>query len=186
MHFPASPWPSAKPACVGRHSAVLIGYLCAHLSTGCDRAIQRRALAEAGCEQIVEEQLDVEGSGAQPELHSLLARLRAGDVVVVPHWTVWACLYPMWCAGCSASPPPARACAVWPRHLMLPSRMEQQRRQWTDCQRAMARVRRPLTGAGRPAASDTRRRTRGRQPKLSPGQRAKIADAVLSGRCTTC
>jgi len=40
------------------------------------------ALAQAGCEQIVEEQPDVDGNGQQLELHGLLARLQAGDVVV--------------------------------------------------------------------------------------------------------
>ena len=163
---------------------MLIGYLCTHLSTGCDSAIQRRALAEAGCEQIVEEQLDVEGSGAQPELHSLLARLRKGDVVVVPHLGSLGLSLPdvvrrvqrLTAAGAGlrslaeafdAAIQDGAATATVDR---LPAR---------DGQNAPS-----LTGAGRPTASDTRRRTRGRQPKLSPGQRAKIADDVLSGRCT--
>jgi len=63
---------------------VLIGYVRAGPSDDADRAAQHLALAQAGCEQIVEEQPDVDGNGQQLELYSLLARLQAGDVVVVP------------------------------------------------------------------------------------------------------
>jgi len=59
---------------------VLIGYLRVCPSDDADRAALRRALAQAGWEQIVEEQPDLDGSVQQPELHGLLARLHTGDV----------------------------------------------------------------------------------------------------------
>ena len=61
---------------------MLIGYF--RLYSDGDAAAQRRALAEAGCEQVVEEPPGVEDGEAHPELGELLARLRRGDVVVVP------------------------------------------------------------------------------------------------------
>jgi len=63
---------------------VLIGYLCPHGSNQADHAAQRQALTEAGCEQVVEERPDTGEHDRQPELDALLARLRAGDVVVAP------------------------------------------------------------------------------------------------------
>jgi len=62
---------------------VLIGYLQVSPSDDADRAALRRALDEAGCEQVVEEELDVDDSGQQLELHGLFSRLRIGDAVVV-------------------------------------------------------------------------------------------------------
>ncbi len=53
-------------------------------------AAHRRALAEAGCEQLMEEQLGAEGD-EQPELRALLARVRPGDVVVVPQLDSLGC-----------------------------------------------------------------------------------------------
>jgi len=64
---------------------VLIGYLRDTPSDDAHAAAQRRALAEAGCEQVVVEQPGAEQGDEQPELHSLLVRLRVGDTVVVPH-----------------------------------------------------------------------------------------------------
>ncbi len=63
--------------------ALLIGYLVACRGDDADDGAQRRALAEAGCEQVVGKQPSAEDSGEQPALCGLLARLHAGDVVVV-------------------------------------------------------------------------------------------------------
>ena len=67
-----------------RPGAMLIGYLW-NPPEGGPADAQRRALAEAGCEQVVEERPRAGGGGEQPELHDLLARLRAGDLLVVTH-----------------------------------------------------------------------------------------------------
>ena len=61
---------------------MLIGYLRVRREDSADATRQRLALAEAGCEQVVDRQL--EADAAAPELRSLLARLHPGDVVVVP------------------------------------------------------------------------------------------------------
>lgn len=59
----------------------LIGY--ARISTAeQDLAAQRRALAAAGCAEIVEETASG-GNAARPELARLLARIRPGDTLVV-------------------------------------------------------------------------------------------------------
>jgi hypothetical protein len=51
---------------------------------GTELGAHRRALADAGCGQVVEEPLGAEDGGAQPELDVLLGRLQPGDVLVVP------------------------------------------------------------------------------------------------------
>jgi len=75
---------SGKPGVAGWHGLVLIGYFRDCTADDAHAAAQRRALAEVGCEQVVEERPDAEQGNEQPELLGLLARLRAGDVVVVP------------------------------------------------------------------------------------------------------
>ena len=74
------PW--FEIAFLGRRGTVLIGYF--RPCPDDDAAAQRRVLAEAGCEQIVEERLGVDDGDARSELGELLARLHPGDVIVVP------------------------------------------------------------------------------------------------------
>jgi len=164
---------------------VLIGYVRAGPSDGTDRVAQHSALAQAGCEQIVEEQPDVDGSGQQLELHGLLARLHTGDVVVVsqldslgrslPDMVRWVQRFAAAGVGLhsltetldGAAPQGKAAVAT----LDSPAAHNSQPAP-------------PRPGAGRPATSDTRRRAGGRPPKLSFERRVKIADEVLSGRGT--
>ena len=67
-----------------RGIVVLIGYLRVAPGDDDDAAAQRRALAEAGCEQVVVERPGPEDTGERPILRSLLARIHPGDIVVVP------------------------------------------------------------------------------------------------------
>jgi len=150
---------------------VLIGYL-----RNCPGhegpAAQRRALAEAGCEQIVEEWPGVEQCDEQPALHDLLARLQAGDVVVVPRLDSLGRSLPkvvqhvqsLTEAGIGLrslaeafdAPPrsqPAEPIAVVGQH---------------NSQKA---------GSRRPGAG-------GRPPRLSPAQQLDVVAKVLSGRHT--
>ena len=163
---------------------MLIGYFCADLSDGSDRTTQRRALVEAGCAQVVEELPDLKGGGEQPELHGLLARLRAGDVVVVPHLNS---------LGRSLPDVVRRVQRLTIAGAGLRSLAEAFDAAVQDGAAAATvdglsahdgQNARQLTGAGRSAAPVTRRRAGGRPPKLSPEQQAKIAEEVLRGRST--
>jgi len=60
------------------------GYLPAGNGHGTELGAHRRALADAGYGQVVEERAAGKDAGAQPELDRLLGRLQPGDVVVVP------------------------------------------------------------------------------------------------------
>ena len=60
------------------------GYLPAGDGHGTELGAHRRALADAGYGQVVEERAAGKDAGAQPELDRLLGRLQPGDVVVVP------------------------------------------------------------------------------------------------------
>jgi len=163
---------------------VLIGYLCPHRSDEADHAAQRRALTEVGCEQIVEEWPDAGEHDRQPELDALLARLRAGDVVVVPRLDslgrgatgLVRKVQDLATAGVGLRSlaetidiPAPRGKAAVAAVNGLPAR---------DGQGAPR-----LTATDRPAAA-TRHRTGGRPPKLSHEQRVEIAAAVLSDRGT--
>lgn len=63
---------------------MLIGYRGGLPGDGADQGALRQALADGGCEQVVDEQHDPEDGGAQPELDGLIIGLRPGDVLVVP------------------------------------------------------------------------------------------------------
>ncbi len=63
---------------------MLIGYRRVAPGDDDNATAQRRALAEAGCEQVVDERPSPENSDEQPALSGLLARLYPGDIVVVP------------------------------------------------------------------------------------------------------
>lgn len=64
-------------------SPVLIGYLQGRAEDIDGLALQRQALAEAGCEQVIED-LAVGRRQEQPKLLRLLAGLQVDDVLVVP------------------------------------------------------------------------------------------------------
>ncbi len=70
---------------------MLIGYLRDCPGDSAHAAAQRRSLAEAECEQVVEERPGAQHGGDQPKLHGLLARLQPGDVVVVPQLDSLGC-----------------------------------------------------------------------------------------------
>jgi len=164
---------------------LLIGYLGACCGEGADDGAHRRALAEAGCEQVVAEQSGAEDSGEQPALCGLLGHLRAGDVVVVPRLDslgrsvadVVRCVQHLTAVGAGL------------RSLAEPldSIAPQDKAAGADGGSLAARNGSGTperTGPGHPAAARARRRAGGRPPKLSPEQRAAVADEVLSGRRT--
>jgi len=168
----------------GRH-ALLIGYLGACRSDDAENGAQRRALIEAGCEQVVEEQPGAEDGGGQPALCGLLARLRPGDVVVVPRLDslgrsvadVVRCVQHLTSAGAGLRSLAEPLDAIAPQDGTAGAAMGSLAAR--NGQSAPER-----TGTGHPAAASARRRAGGRPPKLSPEQRAAVADEVLSGRRT--
>ncbi len=83
------PWPVSPSGCLlgddAPGSIVLIGYLLSSTRDGTEISACSRALAEAGCERIVEERQDAMSDCTHSELQTLLHRLRRGDTLVVPH-----------------------------------------------------------------------------------------------------
>jgi len=165
---------------------VLIGYVRAGSSDDdADRAAQHMALAQAGCEQIVAEQPDVDGSGQQIELHGLLARLHTGDVVVIPKLDSLGRSLPdvvRWVQRLAAA-----GVSLHSLTETLDAAAPQGNAAVATLDSLAAHDSRPAPqrpGAGRPATPDTRRRAGGRPPKLSLERRTEIADEVLSGRGT--
>jgi len=161
---------------------VLIGHLGACRSDDADAGAQRRALAEAGCEQVVEEEPGAEDGGEEPALFGLLARLRAGDVVVVPRLDS---------LGRSVTDVVRRVQHLTAAGAGLHSLIEaldliapQNGAAGMAVGSLAARNGQSPPAAGPPAAAGARRRAGGRPPKLSPEQRAVVADKVLSGRRT--
>ena len=120
---------------------MLIGYLCPCPGNRTDRATQRRALAEAGCEQIVQEQPDAKDSGEQPELDGLLAHLRAGDVLVVPRLDSLGRLLPDMVRRVQRLTAAGAGLRSLAEALDAAVQDGQQRRPKIACQRAMGRVR---------------------------------------------
>ncbi len=164
---------------------MLIGYVRAGSSDDTDRAAQHLALAQAGCEQIVEEPPDADGSGQQPELHGLLARLHTGDVVVVAHLDSLGRSLPevvRWVQRLAAA-----GVGLHSLTEALDTAAPQGKAAVATLDSLAAHNSQPApqrSGAGRPATPDTRRRAGGRPPKLSHERRTEIADEVLSGRGT--
>ncbi len=161
---------------------MLIGYLRPHGGDEVDHVAQRQALTEAGCEQVVEERPEADGRDKQPELHTLLARLRAGDVVVVQQLD-------------SLGPGPAdlvrRVQCLAAAGAGLRSLAEEIGASASQGKVAVPAVNsipardgrnvlRPAT-PGHPIAAP-RRRTGGRPSKLSDEDRAEIAATVSSER----
>ncbi len=151
---------------------MLIGYLRDCTADDAHAAAQRRALAEVGCEQVVEERPGMKHGDEQPELHALLARLRAGDVVVIPHLD-----------ALGSSPPKVvqRAQQLAAAGIGLRSLAEAFDSPALPRLGGMVSV--GVQGDSQDAGS-VRRGAGGRPPKLSPGQQADVVENVLSGRHT--
>jgi len=151
---------------------VLIGYLRDHSADYAHAAAQRRALAEVGCEQVVEERPGAEQGDVQPELDGLLTRVRAGDVVVVPQLD-----------GLARSPP---------KMVQYAQRLAAAGIGLRSLAEAFDSPAPPQRGGvvsvdgqgGSQEASSGRRGAGGRPPKLSPAQQADVVEKVLSGQRT--
>jgi len=162
---------------------VLIGYLRVGPDDDTHVAAQRQALAEAGCEQVVEDRPSSEEGGGQAELHNLLSRLRPGDMLVVVRLDSLGRSPPelagrvqqVAAAGAGlrslaeafhAAAPQRNADAVIAGGFAPPN--------------AQGGSQGPQDG--RPSPARSQHSLGGRPPKLSLGQQAEIADEVLSGR----
>jgi len=151
---------------------VLIGYLWDRPGDDAHAAAQRRALAEAGCGQVVEERPGAEHGDEQPELRGLLARLQAGDVVVVPHLDS---------LGCSLPKVVQHVQQLATAGIGLRSLAEALD---TPALRPTARII-AVDGQGNSQeAGSVRRGAGGRPPKLSSEQQADVVENVLSGQRT--
>jgi len=166
-----------------RRRTVLIGSLRVGPDDDTHVAALRQALAEAGCERVVEDRAISAEGGGQAELHNLLTRLRPGDTLVVPRLD-----------SLGRSPPElaGRVQQVTAAGAGLRSLAEAflaaapQR----DADAVIAGGFAPSDDQGGSQgsqhdglASVSRQHSLGgRPPKLSPGQQAEIADEVLSGR----
>jgi len=153
-----------------RGIVVLIGYFRIAPGDEDDAAVQRRALAEAGCEQVVEERPGLDDGGERPALRGLLARIHPGDVVVVPQLDSLGGSLPevvkqvqqLTAAGAGLRSLDDALDAPAPRYSADTVALEGQ-----GGSRGTGVVRR---GAG------------GRPPKLSPDQQSEVIEEVLSGR----
>ena len=162
---------------------MLFGY--ARVSKGEDQstAAQRRLLREAGAEKVYEETASG-GQWDRPELARLLDQLRPGDVVLV--WKLdrlsrslkdlLHLLERIEAAGAGFRSLTESIDTTTPAGRM----MMQMLGSFAEYERAMVRER---TAAGL-AAARAEGRVGGRRPKLTPAQRADIAENVLSGRRT--
>jgi len=151
---------------------VLIGYLRGCPGGDAHAAAQRRALAEAGCGQVVEEGSGVEHGDEQPELRNLLTRLQAGDVVVVSHLDSLGRSLPkvvQHVQQFTAAGIGLRSLAEAFDTAALPQAAEI----------VAMRGQGDSQGAG-----NGRRGAGGRPPKLAPSQQADVVETVLSGRRT--
>jgi len=168
-------WLPRDPAAAGRHRPVLIGYCRSLPGDNAHAVAQRQALAEAGCEQVVAERLDAEHGDAQPgdaqpDLCALLARLKPGDIVVVPQLDS---------LGAALSTLAQRVRQLTAAGIGLRSLAE-----------AFDSPALPQPGKdvsvdgprGRSDASKARRGAGGRPPKLSPVQQADVVENILSGQ----
>ena len=172
---------------------MLIGYLPACGWHDAEPSAQRRALADAGCGQVVEERATGEDDHGQPELDALLMRLRPGDILVVPQLDSLARSVPDLVhvvrrvtgvgAGLRSL---AEALGTGVSRTAPPSGLHDG---------VSAALSRPnlLDGHGTPVRAEAghpatpppiRRRRGGRPPKLSAQQQGAVLDDVLSGRRT--
>ena len=158
---------------------MLIGYLLTRQADDLPGGMQ--VLGDAGCAHIVE---DGTGATGQPGLRELLARLRVGDVVVVPALGGLGRSLPdvvRWAGRITAAGAGRRSLAEGSDTT-------------TDAGRAAAGVLGSLAALDRGAAqarihaglaaARAGGRRGGRRPKLTAQQQALLAEAVLSGRET--
>ncbi len=151
---------------------MLIGYFRSCSVHEGQAAAQRRALAEAGCEQVVEERSVVEHGDEQPELRGLLARLQAGDVVVVPRLDS---------LGRSLPKVVLHVQSLTAAGIGLRSLAEALDTSPRSQPAAMIAVFGQHNSHG---AGSRRRGAGGRPPRLSPAQQSDVVEKVLSGRHT--
>jgi DNA invertase Pin-like site-specific DNA recombinase len=162
---------------------VVIGYLRGRAEDIDDLALQRQALAEAQCEQIVEELAAGRGR-EQPKLLRVLGGLQVGDVLVVPR---------MGTLGRSMAEVVRRVQYIAAASVGLRS-LKGGVDTTTEAGRTAVGVISGLAQLGRsavrklPGAGSEAARTQGhragRKPKLTRQQRASIVEEVLSGRET--
>ena len=162
---------------------MLFGY--ARVSKGEDQSTtaQRRLLREAGAEKVYEETMSG-GRWDRPELTRLLDQLRPGDVVLV--WKLdrlsrslkdlLQLLERIEAAGAGFRSLTESVDTTTAAGRMLMQMLGS----FAEYERAMVKER---TAAGL-AAARAEGRVGGRRPKLTPAQRADIAENVLSGRRT--
>jgi len=162
---------------------VLIGYLCGRTIDNDALAAQRKTLAGAGCERVVED-VSSKRSGEQTELRRMLNNLQVGKVVVVPELgdlgrllpEVARCLEHIAAVGASlrslkegidTAAPEGRVvlAAIGSLIGLAPGSMRGR-------------------GSSRPAVQRTGGRKAGRRPKLNEQQRAVVVQEVLSKRET--
>ncbi len=135
-------------------------------------AAQHRALTEAGCQQVVEERHGVEHGDEQPELHDLLARLQAGDVVVVPRLDSLGRSLPKVVQHVQRLTEAGIGLRSLAEALDTPPRSQPAE--------TIA-----VVGQHNSQGSSSRRRgAGGRPPRLSPAQQSDVVAKVLSGRHT--
>ncbi len=135
-------------------------------------AAQHRALTEAGCQQVVEERHGVEHGDEQPELHDLLARLQAGDVVVVPRLDSLGRSLPKVVQHVQRLTEVGIGLRSLAEALDTPPRSQPAE--------TIA-----VVGQHNSQGSSSRRRgAGGRPPRLSPAQQSDVVAKVLSGRHT--
>jgi len=162
---------------------VLIGYLLGRAADKDALAAQRKALADAGCERIVEDLLSKRG-GEQTELRRLLNDLQAGDVVVVPE------------LGSLGRSLPEVARRV--EHVSTVGASLHSLKEGIDTAASEGRLALGVIGSliglaqgtmrgrgsSRPAVQRASGRKAGRRPKLNEQQRAVVVQEVLSKRET--
>ena len=146
-----------------------------------DTAAQVSALKSAGCKRVFEDKASG-GRWDRPELHRLLDQLRAGDTLVV--WKLdrlsrslkdlLHILERVEAVGARFRSLTEAVDTAGPAGRMLMQMLGS----FAEFERAMVRER---TRAGLKAAA-ARGRKGGRQPKLTPEQRAEILDGLGSGR----
>jgi DNA invertase Pin-like site-specific DNA recombinase len=164
-------------------SKMLIGY--ARVSKGDDQSnmLQKKALLDAGVERIFSESASG-GRWDRPQLHKMLEQLRPGDTVIV--WKLdrlsrslkdlLLLMEKIDAAGASFSSLTESIDTSSAAGRMMMNMVGT----FAEFERAMIRER---TNAGL-AAARAEGRVGGRRKKLSPIQRADIAENVLSGRKT--
>jgi len=162
---------------------VVIGYLRGRTEDIDDLALLRQALAEAGCEQVVED-LAAGRRQEQPKLLQVLGGLQVDDVLVVPR---------MGTLGRFMAEVVRRVQHIAAAGAGLRS-LKEGIDTTTEAGRAAVGVISGLAQLGRSAARKppsagseperTQGRKAGRKPKLTRQQRASIVEEVLSGRET--